>query len=797
MLNSPKVSSFFERAPFFLLLGLTFLLPIFFLPASLSTLPFGKHGLLALCTLLAFAFWAISSMQKGKVSYVNEISQIPLVLVLLVTLVSSLGFVKQSLFGIGPEIDTFGSLAILCMLFFLASLTFRTKKAIFNFYVALFASFAVVVIFQVIRFFGGPAFLTFNIFGDATSNLIGKWNDLGVFAGAVTLLSVFFLELLPSSLLVKRLVIGALALSLFIVFIVNFPMLWAMLGIAAAVFLFIVAFVEKHSTKGTASFLAHSSEDDMSDPFGKMKKMARSFLPSVLVIVMAILCIFFSDSIGSMLLSRFHVQNLEVRPSLQATYNLGVSTLKEKPLFGIGPNRFVNQWLSSKPDSVNDSNYWDTDFVYGFGLVPSSLVTIGLLGFLSWIAFLALYAKRGIRSLVSLPEDPLLRYFALSSFVVSLYFWALNVFYVPGTTTFALGFLFSGLFIGALSGAGLIEKKEVSFGSTDSSGLFTKLLCGLLLILSVFLGFVYGKKFIAMSLFQKGVSIASITGNMDIAEGYIVRAAALSPEDIYYRALSDIGVSRLNNILAVQNTKDKLSDDAYQKAFNGVLQNVLNAADKALAANPGDYRNWVLRGNVYSSLIPFKYSGAYDTARTAYTKAIGLNPKSPSIALLLGRLELTNGNYATAIDYVGKSLNLKRNYVEGYLFRGQAEVQKGDIASAIPDFESAAYFSQNNAQIFFQLGVLYYNAKKYENAVSVLGRAVTIDPSYANARYFLGLSLEKQGRIDDAIAALVEVQKTNPDNQDLAQMIKNLKAGKSALTAPAPAKATPSPTPKK
>ncbi|MDD5356976.1 MAG: tetratricopeptide repeat protein [Candidatus Pacebacteria bacterium] len=794
MPNSPKVSAFLEKAPVFLLLGLTFLLPVFFLPASFSTFPFSKHVLLAVCTLLAFIAWAVSSLRQGKISYTKDFSQALLALVLLVTLVSSLGFVKQSLFGIGPEIDTFGSLAIFFILFFLATNVFSTKKTIFNFYIALFASFLLVALFQVLHLFGGASFLSFSIFGDITSNLVGKWNDLGVFAGAITLLSVFFLELLPSSTFFKRAVVVALALSLVIVFLVNFPMLWAVLGIASALFLFIAAYIDKQSTKGSGTAFPAPSSEDMPASFGKMKKMVRSSLPSVLVIVLAILCIFFSDSIGSMLSNRFRIQNLEVRPSLQATYDLGVSTLKEKPIFGIGPNRFVNQWLMSKPDTVNTSVFWDTDFVYGFGFVLSSLVTIGIIGFLAWIAFLVFFVKRGIKSLRSLPEDPFFRYFILSSFVVSLYFWALNVFYVPSITTFALSFLFSGLFLGSLSSVGLVEKKDLSFSNSGNSTLLVKVLCVLLLVLSVFLGFVYGKKFVAMAMFQRGAYAFNTTGNIDIAEGYIVRAASISPEDIYYRALADIGVARLNRLLAVQNTKDKLSDEEYKKAFDSALQNTLNAADKALQANSGDYKNWILRGNIYSSLIPLKISGAYETARAAYTQAVALNPKSPSIPLLLGRLELANGNYANALDYVGKSLNLKRNFIDGYVFRGQAEVQKGDIASAIPDFENAAVIAQNNSQIFFQLGVLYYNAKKYDNAIGVLERAVIIDPSYANARYFLGLSYDKVGRVDDAITQITEIQKTNPDNQDVVTLLKNLKAEKS----PAPAaKTTPSPTPKK
>jgi hypothetical protein len=58
---------------------------------------------------------------------------------------------------------------------------------------------------------------------------------------------------------------------------------------------------------------------------------------------------------------------------------------------------------------------------------------------------------------------------------------------------------------------------------------------------------------------------------------------------------------------------------------------------------------------------------------------------------------------------------------------------------------------------------------------------------YANARYFLALSYAQMNREQDALAQLLEVQKTNADNKDVEQMIKNLRIGKSIFTAPAPA----------
>ena len=53
-----------------------------------------------------------------------------------------------------------------------------------------------------------------------------------------------------------------------------------------------------------------------------------------------------------------------------------------------------------------------------------------------------------------------------------------------------------------------------------------------------------------------------------------------------------------------------------------------------------------------------------------------------------------------------------------------------------------------------------------------------LSPGYANARYFLGLSYEKLGRVKDAISQFTELKITNPDNKEVSLILSNLKAGR-------------------
>jgi tetratricopeptide (TPR) repeat protein len=73
---------------------------------------------------------------------------------------------------------------------------------------------------------------------------------------------------------------------------------------------------------------------------------------------------------------------------------------------------------------------------------------------------------------------------------------------------------------------------------------------------------------------------------------------------------------------------------------------------------------------------------------------------------------------------------------------------------------------------------LKYNQKDFVGTVNALERAVALVPSYANAKYFLGLAYYQLDRKPDAIKQFEEINATNPDNQEINAILVNMKAGK-------------------
>ncbi|MDO8564813.1 MAG: tetratricopeptide repeat protein, partial [bacterium] len=119
-------------------------------------------------------------------------------------------------------------------------------------------------------------------------------------------------------------------------------------------------------------------------------------------------------------------------------------------------------------------------------------------------------------------------------------------------------------------------------------------------------------------------------------------------------------------------------------------------------------------------------------------------------------------------------------------FLSQIEALEGNIKAAISSVETASVLAPNDPTVFFQLGLLRYNDRNYRGAIEALERAVGLNPAYANAKYFLGLSYEKVGRDAEAIAQFTDLQVTNPDNAEVDLILKNLKAGRAPFADAAP-----------
>ncbi len=763
-----------ERIAGRILVLLVFFLPLFFIPSAVFPFQGGKTLFVSLAVIAVFSLFVIARLKDGEF----ELPQSPLLIALgvLVALSALSGFFSgslgQSFAGRGFEVGTVANVLILSLLLFLVPLLIRSQERIFSCYLAFLSAAGFLALFHLLRFAFGPDFLSFGIFTDVAANTVGKWNDLAVFFGASALFSLVTIELISLSRFFKALILGLFIASLFFLAVINFGPVWFALGLFSLVFLvYLISF-----GVGEAGSPPEAVSGILDAPTRRPRRLP---IPSLSTLLVSVVFVLGGATLSAPLSSRLGISQVEARPSWSATFAVAKQTLIKDPLLGAGPNRFAPEWLRYKPAGINETIFWGVDFEYGIGLIPTFLATTGILGALSWVAFFILFLSAGFGAMLRETTDKLSRYLSTSSFLVALFLWVFTVVYIPSFTLFALAFLVTGLFLASLSRSAL-PRKVISFIADPRAGFVSVLLLILLLIGGVTLGYLLTQKYAASVYFERGVRAFNRDGAVAEAERLIKKAAAVSPLDLYFRFLADIALFRMNTALAA--SSPSTSADSLRSEFQSNLGAALGSARQAVAQNQTNYENFMSLGRVYEAVVPLKIPGAYESARASYESAFTLNPQSPAILLTLARLETAKGDTAKAREEITRSLAKKGNYTEAIFFLSQVEAREGNIKAAISSAEAASIIAPNDATVFFQLGLLRYNDRDFRGAAGALERAVALNPVYANAKYFLGLSYERLGRDTDAIKQFQDLQATNPDNKEIDLILRNLRAGRAPFS---------------
>jgi tetratricopeptide (TPR) repeat protein len=244
----------------------------------------------------------------------------------------------------------------------------------------------------------------------------------------------------------------------------------------------------------------------------------------------------------------------------------------------------------------------------------------------------------------------------------------------------------------------------------------------------------------------------------------------------------------------ITTSMDASTTQAILKQINNILNAGVQASEMAITYDNRNYYNYVSEARVAEVASSAKMPNAYDVAVKAYNNAIAVNPYNPNLYFSLANFEARNAKYDEALRDLGRALQLKNNYLDAVFLLSQIYASKGDLQSAISAASVATQLNPQNAVLWFQNGLLRYNAKDFAGASEALGLAVKYQPDYANAKYFLGLSEARQGKTANAITIFEELTQANKDNQELALILANLRSGRGIFT---DAKPPVTPTPEK
>ncbi len=674
------------------ILFLITLLPVFYLPLKVSTLTFSKMFLFYVMVGITSVIVAVNIFRssENKIS-LNKFS-IASILVLLsyfVATIFSVNF-EISFWGRDLALDSFVSILSLFTLMFLVSKFIDSNKTFI-----LLGSVAVVSGFvsliQILNLdilgiiFPLP---TLGIFYDNAQNLVGKVNDLALFATLGIILITIALERLKFNQRFNVILSVIGVLNLILIMIVNFRFSFYVLAGFSIVF-------------AVYNFLT-------------TKKVS---LLTVGIGVFAVLYILFGTFVSQKINSAINFSYLEVRPSVTTTAVVTQKSLKEKPLFGTGPATYEVLWPMYKPIEILQTDFWNLDLRYGNGLVSSFVATTGLVGGFFWLVFFIVLISYFVKSLFVKTKDSKKLFILNATGFLMVASWVISIFYISNIVLFAMTFVFTGLFISACKDLKVIKEAEIPVKN------FIAKIFAILFIVAIFIcGFRLTEKFIAHIYFQRANSLLASTSDLEASEKLLNKALHLDKIDTYHRSIASLNTRKMSNLMTAD------SNGSSQTAVQDTIKTIVDNYNAAIEYDPNNYNNFVNLADFYTDLARFPITGAADSALDLYNTSERLKPNNPVILLKRARLAFLMNDSLEARDLTIKSLALRPDNLDALLLLTQIDINTGKQEDAIQNMKNFIQAYPNNHSAMFQLGLTYLQLGQKINAINQFEQLYDIYP---------------------------------------------------------------------
>ena len=732
---------------------LVILIPLWFLPVTQNILEYQKQALLVVLVFAGVASRLAKMVYEGKLVFRANWLHLPVAALLGVFGVSTLFSSWQygSFWGWPLHVsDNFLAFLGFGLLYFLISQSVKDVRHLFFLLAGVVLSGALAVLFALLQMKGVVDF-----------NTVGSANSVALFAAV----------LLPLALMLSS----------------GKQKAWRGILLGVAILLFVFLALIDFSTAWVvviAGLLVLLAFDSW--PAAGKSKIGRISLPMVFVLVALFFLI-----VGDFSIPGAPVLQAEISPDFWGEFAILKGMASENPLkalIGSGPGTFAFEYAKFRPQDLNQTMFWNTRFSSGASEFLDWLVTKGTAGLFGLLVIIGAAGALAVKKIMQKDDDEGLRPMtigltaSLTAGTVSFALYPANV---------ALWFVFWVL-AGSLGFLTSRRARPISLASKPSFlALGSSLALLTVVVVSAGLLIVGGQKYYAEMEYTKGAR-AMREGNVEEALEKIAKAASLNPSsDLHWRALAQLYLTRANQAAADQT----LSADERTRQAGVAVNNAVAAAKRAVEASPANVANWNVRGFLYRNLISVQ--GADTFARESYEKSHALEPSSPFPLTELARVKILQAQTSAdrgmpaeeseafltdALENLNKAVELKPDYAPAHYLIAVVQDQQGNQAQAIQKLEETTRVAPNDVGLAFQLGVIYYRLEELARARDEFERAKMLNPGYSNARYMLGLVYDRLGRKQDAQAEFEVVSEINPQNQEVQDILENLRQGRAALT---------------
>lgn len=193
--------------------------------------------------------------------------------------------------------------------------------------------------------------------------------------------------------------------------------------------------------------------------------------------------------------------------------------------------------------------------------------------------------------------------------------------------------------------------------------------------------------------------------------------------------------------------------DRYRASQTTVESRIIASLEARVRKNPRDLQLRIVLGEAY-----LKEDRTGD-AIEQFKQVIKVNPNSETAVLDLGLAYKKDGDWAKAEDQFKTIIaanelspysKMNQRLEAAYFYLATSQFTREEYKDALMNIKKALQIGKTNANSYLLEGRIYLEQKDYKAALTFFGRALKLDPKYADAYYGRALAREKLGKKKEA-----------------------------------------------
>jgi tetratricopeptide (TPR) repeat protein len=185
---------------------------------------------------------------------------------------------------------------------------------------------------------------------------------------------------------------------------------------------------------------------------------------------------------------------------------------------------------------------------------------------------------------------------------------------------------------------------------------------------------------------------------------------------------------------------------AHSCLFSGQYPCVLDSFHQIVALNAESAEAYILMGEALDEMKD------HEGAMREFRAAEKVNPKEPNVHFGLGYLLWTKGQYPEAAAEFQAEIDNDPQHLQAMLYLADSEIQMSRSDDARPLLEKVVFLSPASAMAHRDLGIIYADQDRKQEAMAEFQAAIRIAPNDVNAHYRLARLYRSMGNTAEAKA---------------------------------------------